>query len=203
MTSESGPIGESAATRVPPEFERRASLALKAVAVFGAIVAIVLVANGNSPLPAAMFLALVVTYGVTAWLAARAIDGRKRWGLGAAPMLLAVLLLFGVVDFFAAVQQNVLRIPLAGVVAVWALAAPRSTPRLAGRDRRIAAGVVVLFAAASAALTVGPLLASGPFAASESDLNLSLDVACGPVGTAPASPVGECAGLRVVGGQPG
>ena len=189
MTSESAAIPEGSARRREPEFERRAALALKAVAVFGAVVGIVLIANGSSPRPVPLFLATVLAYCTTAWFAATGIDAGRTWALGAAPILLAAMLVTGVIDFLLAAQQNVLRIPLAAVVAIWALAAPRSAPRLVGRDRRVAGAVVGLFTAASLVLTVGPVLAgpSGPFAAAESDLTLSIDVSCGPAGTYPVT----------------
>jgi hypothetical protein len=188
MTSES--TAEIAAVPAPrrPTFERRASLSLRALAVFAVVATVFLIGNGSPPMAPIFLVPAAAAFAVTAWFVGTAIDRGRPWAVAVAPALLAILILSGVIDFLAGVDRHTLQIPVGLLLAIWSFAAPRAgVPDYTDRPA-LRVAVLATFTAASFALSLGPtVLGPGdPFDARPADIAVSLDVGCtsgGPVPT--------------------
>jgi hypothetical protein len=178
MTSESAALDRLGDPR-RPTFEWRASTAFKAVVAFTAAVGAIVVA-GTGQLPPAYLLVAIAASVACLLVTARGLDAGDGWAHAAAPAMLWILIGFGLVQVLIALGESRIEFPIGAILAVWAFRAPRSIPP-AAVDRRRVQAVVGTFLVAHAALVVGPPLIgpTGPFAARQDDLNVSLAFDCG------------------------
>jgi hypothetical protein len=181
MTSESAALSTGAIGRPGPTFEGRAAVTLRAMALLGGFVGIVMLGGGTRvPAPAQIVLPAVFAFITLSWAAAVWIDRGEPWAVHAAKPLLMALVTFGVIDVVLSLQRSTLQIPLGAVLAVWAFRAPATSvapPAWPARTK----GLVAAFVALHGVITLGPsvLGPGGPFAVSQSDIHVSLAVECG------------------------
>jgi hypothetical protein len=178
----------SAADRSGRPFEARASLVFKVVAAFGLIVGgAVLLTAGGDPVDASAVLALGAATGCAGLeiIEARGLDQRRPWALAAARPMLAVLVATGLLSSLVALGESRLELPIAAVLAFWALLGV-AIARVPPRDRR-SNGMVVAFVALTV-VTMGAHSVIGPggvLDVRKADLVDSIDVECGDPASAP------------------
>jgi hypothetical protein len=183
-------VDVAATGRRPPTREDRAAIALMLLATFVAVIWLIVATGARPALPVLFLVAMVQPQMllVLCVIAAWGLRQRRPWAVAACTPILVILLVAGLVSFVVALLQARLEIPLEAVLAWWALrAAPeaRSEPRRAGAGAWLMVGGLLLVNLLPL-LTPVALTPGGPLVVSESDLDASMTVDCGP--TTNASP---------------
>jgi hypothetical protein len=172
------------AGRVPARREDRAVIAFVVLAMFVAVIGLV-VATGASqvhPLRFALAMAAPLLSLCVLLLAAFGLSRRRDWAVAACTPMLAILVVAGVISFFVAVLQARLEIPVGALVAWWALRAapePRAERPRPGVAGSLLVGGLLLFNVLPL-LTPVALIPGGVFIVGASDLDDSMTVDCGP-----------------------
>jgi hypothetical protein len=179
------------AGRVPARREDRAALAFVVLAMFVAVIGLVVAIGASQvhPLRFALAMAAPLLSLFVLLAAAFGLSRRRDWAVAVCTPMLAILVVAGVISFFVALLQARLEIPLGALVAWWAFRAapePRPVQPRAGLAGSLLVGGLLLFNVLPL-LTPVALVPGGAFIVGASDLDHSMTVDCGPTAASAAT----------------
>ena len=173
----------------PPRFdslEWRASIALKVLAFIN--VAGIVLAMFPPPLPGSLLqgLAFNLAAALLASLeivAARALDRRRPWAVGAVRPMLVVLIAEGIGAMLIGIDAGRIRIPFEALIAIWALLAGRDGTLSRHADRRSVSLAVTSVVVVGSMLVGKPVFGwGGLLDVRQSDLRDSISATCSAPG---------------------
>lgn len=172
-------------------FDRWSSNLFLVVAVVGLLV--ILIIGGQAPnmdaLLVATGLAIAVTSSVLLLVTSVGLDRKRGWARATAFGVLLITLVSGLVGAVSDFTRGTLTIPLGTIIAALVLTRkPGPLPAMSAHDRRVAAGLLVLYLAASLGGAPAWLLTqeASPIVADRDQLDLAVTSDCPVGGAAPA-----------------